>query len=655
MEDRASRVAVDLDRSGTTRVRAETGKRQSHQVVRTDSRLLDIKTVTRGIGLLNTHNQLRKTGIVARWLLPGLVGAFLMATPAEAARLLSWRFDADSDRLSFTTASGVQPQAQLLANPTRLAIDLPGTTLGRPSFSESVGGSIREIRVGQFDPNTTRIVVELARGYTLDPRQVQFQGISPNQWTVQLPEPQRLNEIAAASTTEGDSGTAIAANNGAPTLLEGIEITDDGFVLQTRGEKPQFSLNARGDRNWIGLDLPGVAVSSALSPRLLNVDRWGVDRVQVMEVTSSPQPLTRIILSLNENASDWQVRSNDSGAIALWPKGSPPPSLTAANREPVTVNAIELKNNGAELVIDADGPISYENGWDPETSAYKLTLYSARLGDSVKVTRPENNASVLWIKATQQDAETVVIRLLPGAGVQIGQVEQGNNSQQLSLNLQPNRMTSQGDNVAIAVPSPNNSAPLPVPNNTPAPTPRPTNARMVVVIDAGHGGGDPGAIGIGGLREKDVVIDISRQVAQILEQNGVSAIMSRNDDREIDLAPRTQLANRVNANLFVSIHANAINMSRPDVNGIETYYYESGRRLADYIHSSILNSLNVNDRGVRRARFYVLRHTRMPAVLVETGFVTGRDDARMLANAGERSRMAEAIARGILNYIRDNG
>jgi N-acetylmuramoyl-L-alanine amidase len=91
------------------------------------------------------------------------------------------------------------------------------------------------------------------------------------------------------------------------------------------------------------------------------------------------------------------------------------------------------------------------------------------------------------------------------------------------------------------------------------------------------------------------------------------------------------------------------------VNGIETYYYESGRRLADYIHSSILNSLNVNDRGVRRARFYVLRHTRMPAVLVETGFVTGRDDARMLANAGERSRMAEAIARGILNYIRDNG
>ncbi|WP_370583850.1 N-acetylmuramoyl-L-alanine amidase [Oxynema sp. CENA135] len=631
------------------------GKRQSHQVVRTDSRLLDIKTVTRGIGLLNTHNQLRKTGIVARWLLPGLVGAFLMATPAEAARLLSWRFDADSDRLSFTTASGVQPQAQLLANPTRLAIDLPGTTLGRPSFSESVGGNIREIRVGQFNPNTTRIVVELAHGYTLDPRQVQFQGISPSQWTVQLPEPQRLNEIPTASTTEGHSGTAIAANNGAPTLLEGIEITDDGFVLQTRGEKPQFNLNARGDRNWISLDLPGVAVSSELSPRLLNVDRWGVDRVQVMEVTSSPQPLTRIILSLNENASDWQVRSNDSGAIALWPKGSPPPSLTAANREPVTVNAIELKNNGTELLIDADGPISYENGWDPETSAYKLTLYSARLGDGVKVTRPENNPSVLWIKATQQDAQTVVIRLLPGAGVQIGQVEQGNNSQQLALSLQPNRMTSQGDNVAIAVPSPNNSAPLPVPNNTPAPTPRPTNGRMVVVIDAGHGGGDPGAIGIGGLREKDVVIDISRQVAQILEQNGVSAIMSRNDDREIDLAPRTQLANRINANLFVSIHANAINMSRPDVNGIETYYYESGRRLADYIHSSILNSLNVNDRGVRRARFYVLRHTRMPAVLVETGFVTGRDDARMLADSGERSRMAEAIARGILNYIRDNG
>jgi N-acetylmuramoyl-L-alanine amidase len=176
----------------------------------------------------------------------------------------------------------------------------------------------------------------------------------------------------------------------------------------------------------------------------------------------------------------------------------------------------------------------------------------------------------------------------------------------------------------------------------------------VVVIDAGHGGRDPGAVGIGGLREKEVVLDISRQVAQILEQNGVTVVMTRQDDRTIGLAPRTQLANRVNANLFVSIHANAISMSRPDVNGLETFYFRSGQQLAQRIQQSMLRFFpNMRDRGVRRARFYVLRHTNMPAVLVETGFVTGRDDARMLANPTQRTRMAEAIAQGILQYIRE--
>jgi N-acetylmuramoyl-L-alanine amidase len=115
-----------------------------------------------------------------------------------------------------------------------------------------------------------------------------------------------------------------------------------------------------------------------------------------------------------------------------------------------------------------------------------------------------------------------------------------------------------------------------------------------------------------------------------------------------------QLANRLNANLFVSIHANAISMSRPDVNGVETYYYSSGRALAQTIQNSILQATGAPNRGVRRARFYVLRHTAMPAVLVEVGFVTGRDDAPRLADASYRELMAQAIARGILQYVRQN-
>lgn len=181
--------------------------------------------------------------------------------------------------------------------------------------------------------------------------------------------------------------------------------------------------------------------------------------------------------------------------------------------------------------------------------------------------------------------------------------------------------------------------------------PRIPSGRVVVVVDPGHGGRDPGAIGIGGIQEADIVLDIARQVAAKLDQQGVAAVLTREDDRDVDLAPRVSLAERVNADLFVSIHANAISMDRPDVNGLETYYYLDGQRLAQTIHDQILSTIDMNDRGVRQARFYVLTRTSMPAVLVEVGFVTGRQDAARLSSPAFREQLADAIAQGILQYI----
>ena len=92
-------------------------------------------------------------------------------------------------------------------------------------------------------------------------------------------------------------------------------------------------------------------------------------------------------------------------------------------------------------------------------------------------------------------------------------------------------------------------------------------------------------------------------------------------------------------------------MSRPDVNGLETYYYDSGQTLARSIHSSILQNINVRDRQVRRARFYVLRKSAIPSVLVEVGFVTGAEDSARLKTTAYQNQMADAIARGILQYL----
>ena len=131
--------------------------------------------------------------------------------------------------------------------------------------------------------------------------------------------------------------------------------------------------------------------------------------------------------------------------------------------------------------------------------------------------------------------------------------------------------------------------------------------------------------------------------------------MTRTTDIELDLQPRVDIAERARGTVFVSIHANAISLSRPDVNGVETFYYGSanGKRLADTIHSSFLNAIDIDDRRVREARFYVIRQTSMPAALLEMGFLTGAKDTLLLRNPEVRKRMARATAQGILKYLRN--
>ena len=178
--------------------------------------------------------------------------------------------------------------------------------------------------------------------------------------------------------------------------------------------------------------------------------------------------------------------------------------------------------------------------------------------------------------------------------------------------------------------------------------------KFLVVIDPGHGGLDPGAVGIGGMRETDIVLEVSKIVTELLSDKGVKGILTRKNEVDLDLPPRVTFANNKNADIFVSIHANASRGKRRDINGLETFYYRGwkGRLLAKNIQKQILRvSPGSPDRGVKQGRFYVLKNTRMPAVLVEIGFLTGRLDARRLEKTSHRKRLAYAIAKGILEYL----
>lgn len=345
-------------------------------------------------------------------------------------------------------------------------------------------------------------------------------------------------------------------------------------------------------------------------------------------------------------------------------------AINLNDQQIAVIRSIEITADGNQLLISANQSLEYQGNWDSSSGAYRLQISGAKLGPRLVLPQFKNNDPIAWVRVRQEDAQTVVILVQPARNMTIQQI--GRPSQtQLVLQLQSARgaLLPRQQTRRPALPSPNrtitpprntrrpslpppNPRPFPWPNRNPQPNTAPApRGQLVVVLDAGHGGRDPGAIGIGGLQEKNVVMNITRQVSAILEGQGVRTVLTRTGDYEVELQPRVDMAERVNGTVFVSIHANSISMSRPDVNGIETYYYNSGLGLAQTIHTNLLQATGANDRRVRQARFYVLRNTSMPAVLLEVGFVTGADDAPRLANPAYQTALAQAIARGILQYL----
>ncbi|MGF1481152.1 MAG: N-acetylmuramoyl-L-alanine amidase [Cyanophyceae cyanobacterium] len=597
-----------------------------------------------------------------RWLVLSCLSLFLYCSPAKAGRLLFWRFEEGDNRLVFSTDEGVQPRAQLIFNPTRLVIDLPGTTLGKPTVRETMEGIVRSIRVGQFDEQTTRLVVELAPGYTLDPEEVRFRGVTPTQWTVDLPTPEQEEE---SSLPKQESSIQTASTVAVAPVAAGadiVQVTRSGLLIRVGGDRSGTIEGERSrDRRQMSFDLEGVTLPDNLVSQAFSVAAYGVSSLEFAQTSSSP-PAARVTLNVDEDSPDWQATFSRLGGLVLFPEGGTravggPRDFVSSSPsdDPPTVVAAELAEDDTELVIRSEGAVQAQGSWDANNETYQVTIPNAELDRSFAGPEFESNSPISKL-VVRAEEEQVVLLVQPALGIQVQALNL--TGEKLSLQLQPLRTAAAPPPASIVVPQPEkpaSSVAVPPPETTSVPTaPSTPTSQVLVTLDPGHGGKDPGTIGINGVQEKNVILPISLMVKQFLEKQGVRVQMTRDSDYFVSLEGRAQLANRAGADLFVSIHANAINLSRPDVNGLETYYYQSGQRLAQTIHRNVLQSVSVRDRRVRQARFYVLRKSLMPAVLVETGFLTGREDAVNLQNDSYRRQMAEAIARGILEYIRQN-
>ena len=173
-------------------------------------------------------------------------------------------------------------------------------------------------------------------------------------------------------------------------------------------------------------------------------------------------------------------------------------------------------------------------------------------------------------------------------------------------------------------------------------------AARTVVIDAGHGGHDRGGVPGQKYSEKIYTLDIARRVQGKLRSAGFKTIMTRSNDTFVGLRERCAIANRERGGVFLSVHLNSA--PREGANGIETYYY--GSNSASYaaaVHPRVLRAAGTENRGIRRRGFYVLRNTRIPAVLAECGFLTNRaEGGRIAGSASHREKIATALADAVI-------
>lgn len=171
-----------------------------------------------------------------------------------------------------------------------------------------------------------------------------------------------------------------------------------------------------------------------------------------------------------------------------------------------------------------------------------------------------------------------------------------------------------------------------------------------VVIDAGHGGRDPGAKGYTGKSEKWFTLSVSKKIANLLEDEPrIQPYLTRATDDFVTLERRAAFANEINADLFMSVHANAY---RQSTRGTETYYYHNhSKAFGEIVHRNLLNATGFPDRKLQRAGFYVIKNTEMPSVLIEAGFLTNPTEEDLLFQDAFQERIAKAMADAILEYL----
>lgn len=309
------------------------------------------------------------------------------------------------------------------------------------------------------------------------------------------------------------------------------------------------------------------------------------------------------------------------------------------------VTGVKGKGNNSkyEINIDVSGSVTYEtHRYSNPDNRVVIDIHKSQLAGK-KFTLKPNTSLISEIKVAQNQLKPSPIT-------------------RVVIELKKNyecKITSSKNKITAAVTSKTVSMQNSQMDTTGA-TSYPTG-KKVICIDPGHGGYDPGAINnTYGLKEKNLTLQIAKKTSEILTKRGWNVVMTRTTDRDVsyygssdteELHSRVTFAENMKADIFVSIHCNASASSH--IKGVSTHWYKkSDKLLGTYIHQELVKKLPTTNRKLSSNNFYILRKTSMPAILIESGFITNSSDLKYLNSSYGQTKIATAIADGIEKYFK---
>lgn len=323
---------------------------------------------------------------------------------------------------------------------------------------------------------------------------------------------------------------------------------------------------------------------------------------------------------------------------------------------------VSVISNPQRIIIDI------QNAW-VSPNVKKATNIDSRFAKAVRIAQHDSSTVRVVVESSMGKNNYKVFALKGGTTayrvvMDLGKVGGGSKNSGIDFNPQPKPDTSASNNTnkgETVETTPSVTTPS---GTTTEPAFTPGLKGKIIALDAGHGGSDTGAIGPTGVTEKGVTLRVAKALQKLLQAEGATVLMTRTTDTEVspkkanasdveELQARCDVGNDGNADIFISMHMDSFTNSTPS--GTTGYYYTKGskasQRLAQYVSEGVVTALGTGNRGNKSCNFYVVKHTDMPATLVEMAFISNDKEEKLMNSEAGINRAAEGILNGLRRFF----